>query len=583
MATIKNAIALIEDIGAIVVSLLAAKYALGVATATDNIDILIKRRSKSSRTTEISTFDLTVPIALNFMDSVFGSTMTEAMKHRSAGRRKVQKQSLQESRGVARRTWCGTNNFELDDDTKDWNQFFENDLLALPDTRWTAKVRVPIHCLGLQKGEEVVGAWVELPLLPPPMSLWQLVTGGLWHALLPWGKTRHAVIVTDLRLFYVRHRRPFLPLSILGTDLRVDIFRHDHDVIYGKMVRTRLPFINRLVHEKLFFERFLPGKVQMQTQFGALELVRGHGEALDVYDLIAGLSRNTAGFIGRKEIEAAGVSWDTCQHEVKKFMSKLKGNIWEITPQPDDVVEPKPDIALIDPEKEMVVFHLTFKDLGSTFTGTYTNTDVIITTARVFIWTREAYKKFDCMSLLFYCLFWRGCLNRFFPGRNLPNSLTFVALPMIQSFSTDLSVQPPSWLVPHQTPLKLPCFEALCAALTRCITKDPWAQGGSKSYGLCPKRSGASSQLQLMWRLKQSSYADEDAMLICTIRPHVLEELNEEDAEDIYNGLGFVTPNPEDATIIIKSHDEKVEALRKIMSVVQDSCNRLSERMDDMI
>jgi hypothetical protein len=578
LATIKSIISLIADTGTIVFGLLAAKYALNLATATDNIDILIKRRSRQQSQAEISNFDLTMPIALNFMESVFACARTNSLHNRSSYRKKGE--SNRSSTNTVG-TWCGTKNWTMDDDTKDWNDFFEKDLLALPDTRWTAKVKVPRHCLGIQEDEDVVGAWVELPLLPPPLTLWQLMTGGLWYALLPWGKVRHAVIVTDMRLFYVRHRRPFLPLACLGADLRVDVFRHDHDVIYGSMERTKLSFINRLIHQNIFFENFLPGQIHMQTKFGALQLNRYHGDAVDVYKLLMKLSRNSSDFIKQQDIEKMDVSWDMCQEEVKKGLTKESDAMWTFKPNSDDVVEPIPHIFLMDPAKEQIIFHLTFKDLGSPFQGTYTNTDVIVTSGRIFFWKRSTYKKFDCMSLPCYCFAWRGCLNRFFPGRNLPNKLAFVTLPSILSFSTDLSVDPPSWLVPHHTPLKCPPLEMLCSALTRCVTKDDWAQGGSS--GCCPRRAGASSQLQLMWRLKQSSHADEDMLILSTIRPHVLEELSEQDAEDIYNSIGFITDDPDEARIVVREHDRKVEALRKIMSVVQDACNKLNEKMDDLV
>jgi len=73
-------------------------------------------------------------------------------------------------------------------------------------------------------------------------------------------------------------------------------------------------------------------------------------------------------------------------------------------------------------------------------------------------------------------------------------------------------------------------------------------------------------------------------MLILTkIKPHVLEELSEADAEDIYNSIGFVTEDPEEARIFVKDHDRKVEVLRIIMSVVQDACNKLHDRRDDLV
>lgn len=573
-------VSLVSDTGTILLALLAAKVAFSMASATDHIDILIKRRGRNQSQTEISNFDLTLPVALNFIEAVFASARTNSLHNRSVHRKSGETREQQSTKRMGA-TWCGTANWSMDNSTKDWDEFFERDLLALPDTRWTAKLKVPRRCLGITEDEDVVGAWVELPLLPPALSCWQLMTGGLWYALLPWGKVRHAVVVTDMRLFYIRHRRPFLPLSFLGTDLRIDVFRHDHDVMYGSMDRTKLNFVNRCIHQQILFEQFLPGQVHMQTKFGALQINRQHGDAVDVYRLVMKLSRNTSDFVTHGDITNAGVSWDMCQEEVNKGLVKETDVMWSIQPNSDDVVEPTPHIYLLDPEKEQVIFHLTFKDLGTPFSGTYINTDVIVTSGRIFFWKRHVYKKFDCMSLPCYFLCWVGCLNRFFPGRNLPNQLSFVTLPSILSFSTDLAVDSPSWAVPHHTPLKCPPIEAVCAMLTRLVTKDQWARGGST--GCLPQRAGPSSELQLMWRLQQSAHAESDMLILTKIKPHVLEELSEADAEDIYNSIGFVTEDPEEARILVKDHDRKVEVLRIIMSVVQDACNKLHERRDDLV
>jgi len=580
LATFKTMVSLVADTGTILFTLLAARYALSLATATDNIDVLIKRRSRSSFQTEIANFEFTVPLALNFMEEVFSSAMAHSMQSASEGRR-MREQTADTCDGPASK-WCGVKNFEIDDDLADWEEFFEKDLMAPPDTRWTSKVKVPRRCLGIPKEEEVLAAWVELPLLPPPMTFFEFMTGGLWRALLPFGKTRHAVIITEQRIFYVRHRRPSLPIGCLGTDLRIDVFRHDHDVVYGRMDRTKLSFINRLVHQKLLFENFLPGKIQLQTKFGALELTRQHGDALDVYHLISQLSKNTAGFISKEAVEKAGVDWAMCQEDVESHLKQKSGRIWEVKPQPDDVVEPKPDIYLSDGKNELVVFYLTLKDLGSTFGGRYTNTDIVVTTGRIFFWNRQVYKKFDCQALTCWLTCWMGCLNPLFAARNLPNSMSFMTLPTMQSFSTDLSVDSPSWLIPHHTPLKIPCCESLCLKLTRKVSCDS-RPIGHINWGICPKRSAASAHLQLMWRLKQSSHAEEDMMLLYTIKPHVMEELPETDAEDILNGLGFVTDQDAEAGRVLKGHDDRVEALRKIMSVVQDACHALSDKMDDLI
>mmetsp|Transcript_43372 Transcript_43372/g.123670 ORF Transcript_43372/g.123670 Transcript_43372/m.123670 type:complete len:208 (-) Transcript_43372:405-1028(-) len=207
---------------------------------------------------------------------------------------------------------------------------------------------------------------------------------------------------------------------------------------------------------------------------------------------------------------------------------------------------------------------------------------MILTTGRIFFWERKVYKKFDCQALLCWLTCWMAILNPIVAARNLPNSASFVTLPSILSFSTDLSVDPPSWLVPHHAPLKLPCAELLCSWLTRLFTRDGRPLAGSIT-GCCPRRSGASALLGLMWRLKQSSHADSDMILQFGVKPYVLEDLPEADAKDIYSGLGNWTDTPDAAAEILRGHDEKVETLRKIMCVVQDACHRFMDKVDELV
>merc|ERR1712060_722676 len=101
----------------------------------------------------------------------------------------------------------------------------------------------------------------------------------------------------------------------------------------------------------------------------------------------------------------------------------------------------------------------------------YSNLDIAVTSARVFFWKRDCYKKFDCCSLPCYCFLWLGFMNRVSNPINLHNEMSFMTLPSILSFSTDLSVVSPSWLTPHHMPLKWPCVEVLCAYLTRCVVR----------------------------------------------------------------------------------------------------------------
>merc|ERR1712039_422530 len=102
---------------------------------------------------------------------------------------------------------------------------------------------------------------------------------------------------------------------------------------------------------------------------------------------------------------------------------------------------PTMEIHLID-DKEKIVFHQTVKNMDEVTEGCYTNTDIIVTTARIFIWQRKVYKKFDCMACPCYCCIWLGFLSKINHPRNLGNTMQFISLPSVLSFSTDMSLEP---------------------------------------------------------------------------------------------------------------------------------------------
>jgi len=84
-----------------------------------------------------------------------------------------------------------------------------------------------------------------------------------------------------------------------------------------------------------------------------------------------------------------------------------------------------------------------------------------------------------------------------------------------------------------------------------------------------------------MWRVRQSAHADKDFVLMETLRPYVPEELDERDALEMMDGMGYVVMDDEDGGTsktdlerLIFSADMKVETLRTLMSVVQDRCEQ---------
>jgi hypothetical protein len=573
LSNFKTCVSLFADTGTIIFTLLAAKYAISMVRATDHIEVMIRRRTKKTYKTETANTNLTILMANDFAQTI----MNKASKDHGVthGESSVEEKS----------NWTGVKHFNMDEETETWHEFFKQDLVALPDTRWTVKLQVPRKLLGIGKDEEVLAGWVEMPLLPPPISLLDILMGKWMYYFLPFGKTRHAVVVTDRRLFYMRHRRPFVPLKFLGTDVRIDVFRHDHDIFYGKMLRHKLSTPQRIIHQILLREQFLPGSAVLQTKFGALELWRNHGDIVDVYNLLMSLSRDIPEFVKDDDLRRQGVNTQALPAVVKKaFLQEATAhnNVYTMVPQPDDAVEPQPKLYLAPQSREKILFHVSMKDTQDMLSKYYTNLDVAVTSARVFFWKRDCYKKFDCCALPCWLFIWFGCLNRLVNPINLYNEMCFMTLPSILSFSTDLNVDSPSWLVPHHMPLKWPCVEMICACLTRCVVRGSYEVKSRSSWSICPRRSGPSANLMLLWRLKQSAHADTDMMVLQIIKPYVFNGMPEADAEDIYDGLGYVADEEQAAEAVVQQQAEYVETLRKIMCAVQDSCHKMLNKLDDV-
>jgi len=568
----KVVVSLFADIATLTMAFLAVKYALNLASITDHIDIYIMRRSRTRFKSKLANFALSVPLALDFLEHTFQKARQSDSTRSGDGF--VAPESTR---------WGGARNFELDAEPEDWDQFFERDLRTPPASRWTSKFKVPKRCLGISEDEKVLAAWLEMPLIPPAMTMTDFVLGGFWHVLFPLGKTHHGVVVTDRRLFYMRHKRPLLPLPMLLTDLRVDVFRHDHDIFYGRMERTKIPSVQRLVHAKLLLEEWLPGRVYVQNRFGVLELNRRHGDIGDVYKVVSQLTRVSHKFIDKTRFKAAGLHWDNCQAVVGKQMTKKSNNLWSVNPQPDDAVEPSPEIQLHSAED--LVYSLSVKNIGTVWSKYYRNVDIIITTGRIHVWSRCCYKQFDCAMLHYWCCCWAACLNPLFPAKNLQNSVEFVSMPVLLSFSTDLTVEPPLWHIPHRTPLQCPCIETCCAMLTRLVARD--ARGINKyNMSIIPRRSKPIAELSLIWRLKPSAHAKADMLMLHSIKPHFLNRTAEE-IQDLFTELGL---SSEDATAKQNcllheqddDDDDRVETLRRIMAVVQDQRHAILDKIDGL-
>ncbi|CAJ1442346.1 unnamed protein product, partial [Effrenium voratum] len=335
----------------------------------------------------------------------------------------------------------GVKAFKLDETSPSWEEFLKNKgIIEMDLNNFLLSVNVPSKALGLHKDEQVVAAWSEMERMRfsdlGPSVLYGLVVVGLVLLLAPTQKVEiqghvmvgatkvveavvagiffttfhvifrffvefrnamHAVVVTDMRLFYIRQKFRLPGSTLLGSDLRVDAFRHDRNLFYGRCTTQQLPYYFRMMGY-----RYMPGTVYMQSKMGVLKLMRENGNAMDVFHVVSQLARRSGGdAITEERLRKAGCNQallDECKKSVEKglFIKKDKdGNdvkgVWDIHLQPTDVVDRSPDIYLCD-EKETMIYHWSGTEAGMLASPYNSVTDVIVTTDRVFLWQRPLYK-----------------------------------------------------------------------------------------------------------------------------------------------------------------------------------------------
>jgi len=598
----KGTLSVLADVGTLIFSFIAARHVMNAAQSRDVVDLVFVR-SPGFRS-QTSNLEFTQPIAAAFLESVF--TMGRDKTANDGPRPKGAEES-----GKA---WGnGIKEFSINDEAKDWDEFFAQDSLVSPGhSRWTPLVNIPQHCLGILDGERVLAAWTETPqvtlvhILPnivfavlllvallffpqstsadtfliPNMGkglfarvvsalltsvVFLLASLALTHLCL-FTAVQHVVIVTDLRIFYVRYRGRCWLLCMMGMELRVDAFRHDRDVFYGRMNSTNISLLQRIAGV-----RWVPGEVFIQMKFGMLKLTRARGDALDIYNVISQLTRKPD-FLTRKDLEDVGVSWDECQSWVNDMLTRRASELWSIAGQDDDFIGQSPDI-LLTCSAEQPIFHWSFKENGALGSPHNTNTDVVVTTGRVLLWNRTLYKRFDCKTSC--CLFLGGVCqcalcNWMLQRKRLPSSMSFVALAGLMSFTTETTMEPPVWYDPEHPPVKVRCFDEICEAITRCLTCDPRGMRcGSGACDLCPRRAGPRAQLRMAWQAKFNAQQPEPD-LECSIRPFALPDNAD---VGLLTTLGLRGAFGTDRCAQ-RNNAARVEALQKIMGVVQGLTSR---------
>merc|ERR1719242_2485993 len=125
------------------------------------------------------------------------------------------------------------------------------------------------------------------------------------------------------------------------------------------------------------------------------------------------------------------------------------------------MINKSPEIHLSE-AAEQPVFFWSFQEKGLIGTPHNTNTDIVITTGRVLLWSRTLYKTFDCKTSCLWGFCWCACCRTMFCAKRLPSSMSFLTLSSLLTFSTETTMEPPVWYDPHHPPIRVPCFDEFC-------------------------------------------------------------------------------------------------------------------------
>jgi len=592
----KSVLGILADVGTLIFSFVAARHIMGASQSKDVVDMAFMRRLGFRSQT--ANLDFTQPLAANFMEAVFKMSRSKEAVTRTT------------TAGTSKAWGNGIKDFEIESTIKDWDEFLENESLVLAGhRRWMASVKVPARCLGIMHGERIVAAWTETPMVtlmhilpnwlcsmillfvlicwPHDGASVALVIPGLGSGIvgrvvsallasivcffISLGAThlclftavQHVVIVTDLRIFYIRHRPQCSILCLFGMQLRIDIFRHDCDVFHGRMRSMNASLLHRFAGL-----RWQPGDVYLQCKYGMLHLVRARGNALDLFNVISQLTK-IPHYLSRQDLEAAGVRWDFCQEWVAEKLKKKSAEVWTIERSEDDFVSAAPEIFVSD-STEHPVFAWSFKEKGELSNPHNVNSDIVVTTGRVLIWSRTLFKSFDCK--LCCCLALGGachcvCCKGVCGMQRLPTSMCFIALSGLMSFTTETTMEPPLWYDPDHPPVKIGCFEALCDNLTRFFTCDRrgFDCSNDETCSFCPRRLGPRSRLSLAWKARLNAQQP-DPDLECAIRPYAqLADIG------LLTSLGLRENSKasQNSRRLQRSHARRLEVLQRVMGVVQ--------------
>jgi len=629
---LKMMIGLLTDIGTLFFGFSAATAVFHVEKEQGHIDLKWARRPMPKYW--LSDFRMTQPLGMRFIEGVFESAYSEqATKDKlNNNNTKTYKRTKRYSGldGDQDANFRDTANFHETNEYVDWEDFFNGTdelpakyMVQADEDKWRPIVNVPCKILGFCPDEKIIGAWSEKPevslLMAAPLLLgafvawllmlslghdeklqelafvqlfggdmkkWALADTAMTVTLLFIGLTvmyiyyfvaqKHAVILSDRRIFYVRYRDKCRIMCMYTVQVRVDIFRHDHDLSYGSMLTNPPSLYMRLLQAP-----WTPGIVRIQPSlYGVVQLNRQRGNVLNVYQSICRMVEAKNPVVTEKMIQEAGVSWDVCEEYVQSSMEQQLSDVWKIIAlQADDTLGQAPDVFLANSD-ERPLFYWSFKEFGWLSQPTSTNTDVIVTTNRIYKYSRANFKPYDCRTSLCFGACYCTLLKRVLNGpKYLQRASSFLMLPSLLSFNSEVEVSPPLWYDPQRLPVKVPCWETgcqWCTALCTCALCSAKFEGIEISKDTCsamPRRGAPRAELWMMWRHRFNALQPD---LMCKIRPFQLKD--RAFVEDIWDSLGCGPQQLEDDSQGENTDYKRVDMLRKIMGVVQDTESLMSDR-----
>lgn len=339
-----------------------------------------------------------------------------------------------------------------------------------------------------------------------------------------------AVIVTTHRIFTVYYRPdlfsslPFQPCEP-SVCLRVEAFRHDSEVFYGRMTSSRPFWFTRLCS----FCPWRTGDILVQSKFGILKLTRHSGNVEPIFDVITTAISSDCDDLNLDDAYAGvslpltyGVSGDAVVVDLGeegfahvRWTSAVPGD-----PNPEKFTTIAREGGLTGKEEPLFIW--SFLESGSLTSPYNIFNSVVVTTDRIRLQSQIEYKEFDCRTWLCWGFFHCACLRRLWDGTSLPTVKAFLNFTHMSAFSTETTVLPTS------VPVRCPQYNTLCDMLTNltcCTLRNCPAPSNCFE---CPSTAPPLIQIWLKWMPKYVRATPQD--LVLSLKPYTLQEISTEEA-----------------------------------------------------